>query len=802
MVRVLSRDQSHLRRLQHPIEQTDLAVTPGSEVTEALPGSHRWFGHPVDAAERERVLDAVVVEAVGWFGGDREYHLRLTDARRAATRLLDWFDSFPGESYQDRWIAADPDNRPRAWCPELSLGSVRRAGARYAMNALIMLGVVRPSITWLFDNKQSRFWRDWTNRHDKDVWDRYFSTADREHVSERKKWWGAQHLIRICIVNGIRVTGVRGGHVLAYRQSLLGTNRSAGDLFTMWHYARLTGLLVGEPDDLGALTKGVQRTPAELVDRHRLASTRVRGLLVDYVTEMSTSQDYGSLEASAGNLVGLFWKPIEDANPGIETIQLTRSQASAWKAWIQTKPDGNPRRNVDSILGTVRAFYLDIAAWAHEDPARWGPWAVPCPVSIRDVRGSARRRTQRTHRMQARTRALAPHLPALAARAEQRHHEAVQLGDRVQQTPVGDHFTFLGETYIRQPCSRLATSTAYVTKVGQTKRIDTDWQIVSTFMTWAFVDVLRFTGVRLEELLELTHLSIRQYRKPDGQVLPLLQIAPSKTDEERIVPCSPELTATLARLVEFVMLDGKVPLCVRRCDHERTYSAPLPHLFQVREAGRSRTISYGTVRNWLIALANDMGLRDVDGSALYFTPHDFRRLFITDLVNAGFPIHLAAKLVGHRNLDVTNAYAAVYQADVFQAYDRFVENRRQLRPSDEYREPTQQEWAEFVEHFGQRKIALGDCHRPYGSSCVHEHACIRCDFLQVDPGQTGRLAEIRTNLENQVTEAQINQWLGDVDQLRITIAHADRKSEQLQQRMTTAAGPLVLARPTADVDTV
>jgi len=41
-----------------------------------------------------------------------------------------------------------------------------------------------------------------------------------------------------------------------------------------------------------------------------------------------------------------------------------------------------------------------------------------------------------------------------------------------------------------------------------------------------------------------------------------------------------------------------------------------------------------------------------------------------------------------------------------------------------------------------------------------------------------------------------------VDHLRITIAHTDRKSAQMQQRMTTAAEPLVLARPTAGVDTV
>lgn len=123
--------------------------------------------------------------------------------------------------------------------------------------------------------------------------------------------------------------------------------------------------------------------------------------------------------------------------------------------------------------------------------------------------------------------------------AEQRHREAAELRDLVQQTSIGQEFGYAGDTYVRHATKKGATSTSYVTKVEQTKRIDTDWQVVTTFMTWAIVEVFRYTGVRIEELLELNHLSIRQYRKPDGTVLPLLQIAPSKTDEERVLPCSP-----------------------------------------------------------------------------------------------------------------------------------------------------------------------------------------------------------------------------------------------------------------------
>jgi hypothetical protein len=41
------------------------------------------------------------------------------------------------------------------------------------------------------------------------------------------------------------------------------------------------------------------------------------------------------------------------------------------------------------------------------------------------------------------------------------------------------------------------------------------------------------------------------------------------------------------------------------------------------------------------------------GQPVRFTPHDFRRLFATDAVNGGLPLHIAAGLLGHLNLDTT-----------------------------------------------------------------------------------------------------------------------------------------------------
>lgn len=55
-------------------------------------------------------------------------------------------------------------------------------------------------------------------------------------------------------------------------------------------------------------------------------------------------------------------------------------------------------------------------------------------------------------------------------------------------------------------------------------------------------------------------------------------------------------------------------------------------------------------------------------AGLKFAPHDFRRLFTTDLVNSGLPIHIGAALLGHLNLETTRGYVAVFNEDVVRHY--------------------------------------------------------------------------------------------------------------------------------------
>ncbi|MGH3754228.1 MAG: tyrosine-type recombinase/integrase [Pseudonocardiaceae bacterium] len=141
--------------------------------------------------------------------------------------------------------------------------------------------------------------------------------------------------------------------------------------------------------------------------------------------------------------------------------------------------------------------------------------------------------------------------------------------------------------------------------------------------------VLLDTGVRIEELLEITHHSLVQYHLPStGELVPLLQIAPSKTDSERLLVVSPELADVLSTIIRRVRgTTAAIPVIPAYDRTECVWLAPAPWLFQRRLGTEHRRICSGAIRNALNTALADSTLTDPEtGGPLIFTPHDFRRI--------------------------------------------------------------------------------------------------------------------------------------------------------------------------------
>ncbi|WP_375499356.1 tyrosine-type recombinase/integrase [uncultured Jatrophihabitans sp.] len=194
-------------------------------------------------------------------------------------------------------------------------------------------------------------------------------------------------------------------------------------------------------------------------------------------------------------------------------------------------------------------------------------------------------------------------------------------------------------------------------------------------------------------------MSLRHYTAPTtGTVVPLLHIVPSKTDCERLIPMAPELVQVLLAVLRRAKAGAeRVPLSIGYDPHEKLHGEPFPHLFARPVGTRQEVLSTNYVACVLGHLASVAGLTDA-GQPIRFTPHDFRRLFATDAVNNGLPLHIAAALLGHVNLDTTRGYTAVFPQHIVTAHQAFIERRRELQPTGEDRVAEPDEWAEFQEH--------------------------------------------------------------------------------------------------------
>jgi hypothetical protein len=245
----------------------------------------------------------------------------------------------------------------------------------------------------------------------------------------------------------------------------------------------------------------------------------------------------------------MFWRDLELHHPGISSLNLSPDVAAAWKQRVLVKEntaveDGElvvrqaPRQSAIQYLGNVRSFYLDIAQWAADDPSRWGPWVATCPIRDGELtRARSKAAAARKSRMDQRTRERLPVLPTLITAAENRRARAAQLLAAAAGAVPGQEFTAGGEVLRRSPRTPETASHLWAEDPAAGKRRDLKGEERRAFWAWAAAEVLRLTGIRIEELTELSHHSLIQYRLPaTRELVPLLQIAPSKMDEERLLP--------------------------------------------------------------------------------------------------------------------------------------------------------------------------------------------------------------------------------------------------------------------------
>jgi Phage integrase family len=731
------------------------------------------------------------------------------ERRRGLTRMLDWLEAQPGESWQDRWITSGADAAGNPAWRGLLAGWLAATGrgprdpehvsllAGRAVMLLVCADVIRPSLGWLLaPATPAGLAAEMARVRDPAGFAALATAGQADHVNSHTTQLALRRIAAILAAKGGLIAGITIGDCLELLQ-ITGNLLRSSDATSPYFYQLLRAAgIFGEAAPPGrALKTQGQLSCEQLIGRYGIECRPVRDLLVDYLRERQPAVDYPTVHKLSYVLGRLFWRDLELHHPGIASLHLPAEVAAEWKQRITTKTtrsrsaggevtEANASRvNAFDHLVTVRAFYLDLAQWAADDPARWGPWAAPCPVRDTDIAQRGKARTHRKSRMDQRTRERIPILPALLAKVDADRQAAAGRLRAAEATTPGQLFTAAGQTLRRPARAHASAGKTWAQDPGTGKHRDLTLEEHKAFWTWAAVQVLRHSGIRIEELTELSHHSFIQYKLPaTGELIPLLQIAPSKTDTERLLVISPELADVLSEIITRIRgQDGAVPLVTAYDYHERVWNPPMPLLFQRHYGGEHHAIGGPAIRELIAGALASTGITDASGKPLRFVPHDFRRIFITDAIMHGMPPHIAQLVAGHRDIGVTLGYKAVYPEEVINAHRAFITRRRALRPAEEYRTPTDEEWAEFLGHFERRKLSLGTCGRSYATPCIHEHACIRCPLLRPDPAQRPRLAEIHDNLTARIGEAQHEGWTGETEGLQVSLTAARQKLAQMDQ---------------------
>ncbi len=799
-----------------------LVKLTGAQLLASFPPRPMAASWPATEATRAEVLGRVLAAPF-----TLDNRLSQQTRRLGVLAVLSWLATHPGDSWQQRWQASGAEEQGD-WRDAITTSAAGRRRATAApgvqlphlgpgLLVLICAEVIRPSLDWLLRFAPARRGLATEMGRTRDS-AAFAALAEACTHARAGLQTGQQALTRVAVIlaaKGGPVAAVGVGDCVELLQaaaSLRATSGSEAHAHSPLFYLLLRSHgVLGEdaPAAVEVFSGRGQPTCEQLIDRYQITCRPVRDVLVDYLRERQPSVDFSSLQRFAYLLGKLFWADLQAHHPGIDSLQLPREVAAAWKQRVMTRtrsttsPAGEPVRQTAvrldgrSVLSAVRAFYLDITEWADDDPARWGPWAVRCPVSASDV-SHKKDRSRRKSRMDQRTRERLPVLPALVSWVQTERTRTAELLAAAERCEPGQVFTAGGETLRRTVMKTETTGRIWAEPADGGRRRNLTFDEHRGFWTWSMVEVLRHTGVRIEELTELSHHSLIQYRLPDtGQLIPLLQITPSKTDAERLLVISPELADVLSSIVARIRNgQPRVSSVVSYDKNERVYNPPMPLLFQWRRRLENRAVTETSLRSYLDHALTALGVKDASGHPMRYTFHDFRRLFITDAIMHGMPPHIAQLVAGHRDINTTMGYKAVYPEEVINGHRAFIARRRALRPSEEYRTPTDEEWTEFIGHFEHRKVAVGDCGRSYDTPCIHEHSCLRCPLLRPDPTARPRLIQIRNNLIARITEAESHRWLGEAEGLKVSLAGAHAKLAQMDQITARRSNTVQLGLPT------
>jgi integrase len=650
--------------------------------------------------DRDAVLTHLNRELPSYRFSDRSDWRRML---HAAAVTLDTLDRLPGQRLADRWQVF----QTQVW-PQWLAGQERPPLSDWWMwgaRALVCSRLVRPAWSFIDGIHTVR----WVARLPVD--DPLSTALEQLRSASAQVRFGTADYHAMAINRGLRLllhVGVGELSALTEQDLLTQGRRSKGaDILD----AMLCQLKVFDRTPRRGSMRWLttdRHTPTQLAIVHGVPEPfrEVVGLYLEHYARRH-SDCYPTLRAKARALAHFFTWLRETHTDVVSCAQITPAQARGFvghalehaRAVQRGRVKGEDTTTAHAWLVDVRGFFADICTWASDEDSPFAEHApAMVPLTRHDLldRGfkQARRRSQA--RMTGIVLDLEREIPNIRAFALRRWHET-------QQT--------------------LATNTTDPT-LQHAERI--------AFWDWAFLELLLTSGLRIEEACELTTFDVLKRHLPDGRVYYLLHIKPSKFDRARVIPIGDQLGRVIAEIIRHVRAfhgTDHVPACDRRDEHEKRSLPRAPYLLQSRT--HPCALNTNTIRGRLRALSLAAGARHADGTPLELTPHDCRRVFASEHLNAHTPVHVIQALLGHATVNTVMIYAKLYPTQLVEEYRKAMRGLYgDVYGPDATRIPTKQEWAAFTTSCSLRDMGTHLCALPTGEHCPRGLVCLGCQHAQ------------------------------------------------------------------------
>lgn len=212
------------------------------------------------------------------------------------------------------------------------------------------------------------------------------------------------------------------------------------------------------------------------------------------------------------------------------------------------------------------------------------------------------------------------------------------------------------------------------------------------------------TGRRISEICSLKYDCLQQDNDGDW----FLIINEHKMKRTRLIPISPRcLKATK---------DQQAGLIAQGRD--------LRYLFPSKSSLRSKQPYYGAchVNVVLKELAKERNITDENGKVWDFQAHQFRHTIGTNMVNAGVPLVMIKKYLGHESCRMTEVYAHIHDKTLKKEYLKFQESFVNIQGDNELLEA---QW--LKKNIASQALPNGLCALPASQQkCPHANACLTC----------------------------------------------------------------------------